>query len=117
MHSLKAFGIAKRMVVARIEGQDQTSDITVVRLVKKIKDNINTCTFCLETLTKTPTLKFSNFFTSLDKLGCHYLMSASSDPLTLRQYTVCNTMIPEFYLEIFKFMQSIIDGKRIEFNH
>jgi len=25
-------------------------------------------------------------------------------------------MVPEFYKEIFKFMQSIIDGKRCEFN-
>jgi hypothetical protein len=65
LHSLKAFGIAKRMVVARIAGQEGASELTVARIAKKVKDNVNTCTFCFENLDKTPTIKFSNFFTDL----------------------------------------------------
>ena len=116
LHSLKAFGIAKRMVVARIKGQDETCEVTVARIAKKIKNNANTFTFCFETINRKPDIKFSRFFENHQALGCHYLISASSDPHILRQYTVCNTMVPEFYMELFKFMQSIIDGKRVEFD-
>jgi hypothetical protein len=115
-HSLKAFGIAKRMVVARLAGQDFASEVTVARIAKKIKDNQTTDTFCFETLDRSPDLKFSKFFEDNSVMGYHYLLSASSDPFTFRQYTVCNAMNPEFYTHIFKFVQSIIDGRRIEFN-
>ena len=49
-------------------------------------------------------------------VGRHFLLSASSDPTTMRQYTVCNTMIPEFLEEMFKLADSVIHGRKPMFN-
>lgn len=38
------------MVVAVVAGQENFCDKIVTRIVKKVKDNSNTCTFCFETI-------------------------------------------------------------------
>jgi hypothetical protein len=101
-HSLKALNIAEGMVIAGITGQEKYSKTVVTRIVKKVKNNNQTHSFCFETLDLKPVENFSNFFEDLSFLGRHYLLSASSDPTMIRQYTVCNAFIPEFYLELFK---------------
>lgn len=59
---------------------------------------------------------FSNFWDDLSYMGRHYLVGASSSPDLMRQYTVCNAFIPEFYLELFKVCQSVIENEPPEFN-
>jgi hypothetical protein len=34
----------------------------------------------------------------------------------MRQYTVCNSFIPEFYLDLFNFCQAILNNKEASFN-
>lgn len=43
-------------------------------------------------------------------------MSASSDPYTIRMYTICNTLNPDFYKEIFKLIDNILKGGGKEFD-
>ena len=43
-------------------------------------------------------------------IGRHYLIAVASNPNLMRQYTVCNTMIPEFYDEIIRVCQQVIEG-------
>jgi hypothetical protein len=43
-------------------------------------------------------------------------MSASSDPLTIRQYTICNTLNPDYYTELFKLIDGILKGGGREFD-
>ena len=45
------------------------------------------------------------------------MLSASSEPIVKRQYTVCNTFIPEFFIHIFKLCQAVIDDEKFEFDY
>lgn len=104
------------MVVAIVAGQESYTEKIVTRIVKKVKDNSSTCTFCFETIDQLDVPNFNNFFEDLSYIGRHYLLSASSDPVVMRQYTVCNTYIPEFYIQIFKLCQAVIDGTEFNFD-
>jgi hypothetical protein len=88
----------------------------VCRLIKKLKDNPTTHTFCFQTVDLKPHAKFSKFFLDWNYYGKHYTVSASSDPLTIRMYTICNTLNPDFYQEIFKLLDGILKGGGKEFD-
>jgi hypothetical protein len=105
------------MVVAVFAGQENLCEKVVTRIVKKVKDNTNTCTFCFETINQLEVPNFSSFFEDLSYIGRHYLLSASSDPIVRRQYTVCNTFIPDFFIHIFKLCQAVIEGEAFEFDY
>ena len=95
------------MVVARLESLIDA---------KKIKDNPSTCTFCFETLDLKKVEKFSKMFTDLSNCGKHFLLSASSEPKIIRQYTICNCLEPELQIELFKLMDSVLKKTRFAFN-
>jgi hypothetical protein len=116
LHSLKALETAKKMVVARLESKIEDKTVTVTRIAKKIKDNPSTCTFCFETLDLKKVEKFSKMFTDLSNCGKHFLLSASSEPKTIRQYTICNCLEPELQVELFKLMDSVLKKTRFAFN-
>lgn len=103
-HSLKALLLAKEMVIAKLAGQEDIGPV-ITRIIKKTKDNNQTSTFCFETLDALPVKNFKSWFDDVNMIGRHFLMSASSNPTLMRQYTICNTMIPEFYNAIFKLCQ------------
>lgn len=115
-HSIKALEIAKGMVVAKVAGEESSAKKVVCRIAKKTKNNSNTHTFCFETLDKQPHHSFSHFFLDHNNMGRHYLLNASSDPTTSRQYTICNTMVPEFMEEMFKLADSVIHDTHFTFN-
>ena len=108
---MKALAIASEMVVAKIATQEDIGPV-VTRIVKKTKSNKETSTFCFETMDQKPVKNFHYWFEDLNMIGRHYLMAAASNPNLMRQYTVCNTMIPEFYNEIIKVCQFVIEGKK-----
>jgi NAD(P)H-flavin reductase len=72
------------MVVAKVSGEEKNAKSVVCRIAKKTKINSNTHSFCFETLDKKPHHGFSSFFSDHNNMGRHYLLSASSDPDTLR---------------------------------
>ena len=101
IHSMKALAIAEAMVVAKIENQEYIGPVKT-RIVKKTKYNTDTSTFCFETIDFKPAKNFHYWFEDLNMIGRHYLIAVASNPNLMRQYTVCNTMIPEFYDEIIR---------------
>lgn len=100
------------MVVAILKGQEELSTKVTCRIVKKISLHTSTSSFCFETLDHKPVANFSNFWDDLSHCGRHYLISASTEPSLMRQYTVCNSFIPEFYDEIFKLCEAILMDER-----
>lgn len=115
IHSMKALAIAEEMVVAKIANQEDIGPV-ITRIVKKTKMNKDTSTFCFETIDSKPVSNFHYWFEDLNMIGRHYLIAAVSNPNLMRQYTVCNTMIPEFYDEIFKVCQQVIEGEQPTFD-
>lgn len=104
------------MVVGVIKGQENFATKITTRIIKKIKTGDYNSTFVFETIDQKPVPNFSNFFKDLSYFGRHYLIAASSDDVVLRQYTVCNTFIPEFYSEIFKLIEDVLAGRKPDFD-
>ena len=112
---MKALAIAEEMVVAKIAHQEDIGPV-ITRIVKKTKNNKETSTFCFETMDSKPVKNFHYWFEDLNMIGRHYLMAAASNPTLMRQYTVCNTMIPEFYNDIIRLCQQVIEGEEPTFD-
>jgi hypothetical protein len=104
------------MVVAVVAGQESFTEKIVTRIIKKSKTGTNNSTFVFETIDGKAVPNFSNFFDDLQLIGRHYLISASSDPVVMRQYTVCNTFIPGFYKSLYNLCSAVIAGEKFEFD-
>ena len=104
------------MVVAVLKGQENLSQKITCRIAKKIKLHTTSSNFCFETLDAKPVENFSNFWHDLSYCGRHYLINASTEPSLSRQYTVCNTFIPEFYEAIFKLCESVLMDETPKFD-
>ena len=59
---------------------------------------------------------FMNWHEDQSMFGKHYLVYSSAYPKIKRQYTICNTFIPEWYEEILKVAKNVTEGEPTEFN-
>lgn len=78
--------------------------------------NAKDFSFCFETIDRKPVENFREWHSDLEMIGKHYLVSSAEHPNVQRHYTICNTLIPEFYYDITRVMDEAINGGKPDFN-
>lgn len=72
--------------------------------------------FCFQTVDEKETKNFTSWHEDIAMFGRHYLVCSTSQPAIRRHYTICNALVPEFYDEVIKITQNIINEEETDFN-
>jgi hypothetical protein len=115
-HSFNALKIAQAMIIGIVEGQQTCSETVLTTVVDKKAVNAKDFSFCFQTMDSKPVENFRDWHSGLEMIGKHYLVCSVEHPNVKRHYTICNTLIPEFYSEITRVTDAAINGGKPDFN-
>jgi hypothetical protein len=111
-HSGGATILADGMVVGHIEGQQNCKPVAM-KLEGWTAINSNTSTFkltCMEAKTGT---NFRQWYSDLAMIGRHFLVYSKATPQVKRQYTICNSIVPNTYNALITLADISLSGSQV----
>ena len=107
--------IANSMIIGHLEGQADVVPIKV-RIAEKLPQNSIATTFRFQTSEKPVVKNFKHWYSDIEMIGRHFLLYSEDLVQVKRQYTICNSVIPNVYKSLLDLCAAKTNGEKIEFD-
>ena len=107
--------IANSMIIGHLEDQGEIKPLKV-RVVEKFTHNSIANVFKFETAFWPEVRNFKHWYSDISMIGRHFLLYSEDLVQVKRQYTICNSVIPNVYKSLLDLCAAKANGEKIEFD-